>query len=107
MNIITGDVNRLYNGVIWDMTIDEFQKGILNGTYNDKTGTAYIVINNLVQKSYSVYIDRRCVTKAGSIVSLRSLFKEYGAQKLRIQFWEKKIRIPSLETYRDSKKKNH
>lgn len=107
MKTIKGNPNGLYTGIIRDMTIDEFQDGVINGSYNDENGTAYLVINNLVQKTYSVYINRRCVTKSGSVVSLRSLFKEYGSQKLRIQFWEKKIRVPSLETYRRGKRKDY
>ena len=79
--------------------IHEFQNGILNGQYSDAKGKAEIIINGATYNTYSVHIDRRIVSSAGSVVSFSALLKEHGAENIKIRYTKKRIEFPDLDEY--------
>ena len=55
--------------------------------------------------TYNVYIDRRRITKAGSVVSFEGLLKNYSPEEIQIRYDMKEQKMPSLSIYRDNKTK--
>lgn len=86
------------------MDIQTFEEGVRKGLYSDAKGTAYLILNGTLFNTYNVYIDRRRITKAGSIISFESLLKSYSLEEIQIRYDIKEQRMPSLDYYRDSKK---
>ncbi len=86
------------------MDIQTFEEGVRKGLYSDAKGTAYLILNGTMFNTYNVYIDRRRITKAGSIISFESLLKSYSPEEIQIRYDIKEQRMPSLDYYRDSKK---
>ena len=74
------------------MSITTFEEGIKSGLYSDDKGIAYVILNGTLYSTYNVYIDRRCITKAGSVVSFESLIKSYGPDNIQIRYDLKKTR---------------
>ena len=74
------------------MGILTFEEGIKRGLYSDDKGIAYVILNGTLYNTYNVYIDRRCITKAGSIVTFDSLLKTYGPENIQIRYDLKKTR---------------
>ena len=85
------------------MDIKTFEEGILKGLYSDAKGNAYLILNGTLYNSYNIYIDRRCITKSGSIVSFESLLKTYAPEEIQIRYDLKEQKLPSLELYRSLK----
>ena len=88
-----------------------FEEGIKNGLYSDEKGIAYVILNGTLYNTYNVYIDRRCITKAGSVVSFDSLIKSYGADNIQIRYDLKKSyrlnrRLMSTKAYRKFREDN-
>ena len=79
--------------------IYEFQEGIKQGLYTDRKGKAEIIINGAAHNTYTVHIDRKIVSSAGSLVSFTGLLKEYGADNIKIKYIEKAIKLPDLQDY--------
>ncbi len=88
------------------MDIETFEQGVREGLYTDEKGTAYLILNGTLYSSYNVYINRRRITKAGSVVSFESLLKSYKPEDIQIRFDAKEQKLPSLRAYRDSHKKS-
>lgn len=84
------------------MGIEAFEDGVRKGIYSDDKGTAYIVINGALNTTYNVYIDRRRITKAGSVVSFEGLLKNYSPEEIQIRYDMKEERMPSVHTYRNN-----
>ena len=76
------------------MSISTFEEGVRKGLYSDDKGTAYLILNGTLYNSYNVYIDRRRITKAGSIVSFEGLLKSYSPDEIQIRYDLKETRIP-------------
>ena len=68
------------------IAFDDFLKGIFSGTYSDDKGFARLVLNDSLNVSYNVYIDRMCVTKVGSVITFESLRKTYGAENIQFLY---------------------
>lgn len=88
------------------MDIKTFEDGVRKGLYSDDKGTAYLILNGTLFNTYNVYIDRRKITKAGSVISFESLLKSYAPEEIQIRYDIKEKRMPSLETYRSSREGN-
>ncbi len=86
------------------MDIFTFEDGVKKGLYSDDKGTAYLILNGTLYNSYNVYIDRRRITKAGSVISFESLLKSYSPDDIQIRYDVKDKRMPSVSMYRNSKK---
>ena len=69
-----------------------FEAAILAGEISDKKGRAEILINDRAMSSYNVYIDRRCITKAGCVVTLAGLIKGHDLDSIKIRYEEKRHR---------------
>ncbi len=84
--------------------IMEFQNGIKKGLYTDTKGSATLIINGSEYNTYSIHIDRRIVSSAGSLISFQGLLKEYGAENIKILYKERQVLLPSLEDYAEYKR---
>ncbi len=87
------------------MDIETFEKGVRTGQYSDDKGVAYLILNGTLYNSYNIYIDRRCITKAGSVVSFEWLLKNYKPEEIQIRYDAKEQKLPSLKYYRSNKDK--
>lgn len=94
----TDNKPKLNSKVSKIMDIRTFEDGIKNGQYTDEKGTAYLILNGTLYNTYNVYIDRRRVTKSGSVVSFESLIKSYGEDNIKIRYDIKERRRRSLTT---------
>ncbi len=101
----TESKKKLNSKVSLIMSIEDFEEGVRKGIYNDDKGTAYIIINGALNTTYNVYIDRRRITKAGSVVSFDGLLKNYSPEEIQIRYDMKEQKMPSLSIYRDNKTK--
>ena len=100
------NIGKLSPQISQIMDIETFENGVRSRIYSDDNGTAYLILNGTLFTSYNVYIDRRRITKAGSIISFDSLLKNYSPEEIQIRFDFKEKRLPSLESYRNSKEGN-
>ncbi|MBR5635908.1 MAG: hypothetical protein IKW81_03130 [Pseudobutyrivibrio sp.] len=76
------------------MDIKTFEDGVRKGLYTDSKGTAYLIINGVLNATYNVYIDRLRITKAGSVVSFLGLLKTYSPDEIQIRYDLKETRLP-------------
>ncbi len=81
------------------LPIEQFQEGVVKGEFNDKDGKAWLIINDIVQQTHSIHIDRQIVTSVGKLVSFNYLMREYGPGKLKVKYQPRPLMIPDLEEY--------
>ena len=85
------------------MDIKTFEEGVRKGLYSDSKGTAYLILNGTLYSTYNVYIDRRRITKAGSIVSFEGLLKSYAPEEIEIRYdLKEERRLPSRRAYKNN-----
>jgi len=65
-------------------SIFEFQEKVINGEITDDNGVAELVINGERREEYNVFIDRRCITKVGTVISFAGLLKMYGQDNIMV-----------------------
>ena len=90
-------IKGLSNNPILSFVLDirSFEDGIKRGIYSDAKGNAYLIINGTLYSSYNVYIDRRCITKSGCILSFDGLMKQYTDDQIQIRYDVKERIIPA------------
>ena len=87
MQIVEAAREKLKKSIVHrTISFNDFINGIHRGSYSDDKGYANIVLNESLNVSYNVYIDRMCVTKVGSILSFDFLKKTYGAETIQFLY---------------------
>ena len=67
-------------------SIEDFQKGVESGIFNDKEGRAYLIIKGTIYYVYTVHIDRYIVSTNGTIISFGALIKSHGINNIQIGY---------------------
>ncbi|MCR5776136.1 MAG: hypothetical protein K6G84_01815 [Lachnospiraceae bacterium] len=67
-------------------TLEEFEKGRKQKLFADSFGKAYLLVDDVMEVSYPIHIDKGYIIQSGTVITLAGFKKAYGKEQLKVRY---------------------